>query len=285
MKKKNIMIMGTSSGAGKSTFAAALCRIFYKDGFKVMPFKSQNMALNSFFTKDGKEMGVGQAIQAEAANLEASVKMNPILLKPTKDKKIQIFIKGEKKLLMTGLEYNNYKKNLIPILEETYKELKEKNDIVVIEGAGSPAEINIKQEDISNFGMARVADAPVILIADIDRGGVFASIYGTIMLLSEEDRRRIKGIVINKFRGNSEVLKIGFEIIEKLTGVPTLGVLPYEYIDLEDEDSISEKDKNSKFREYKIHDNAYRQEQFDKLEKLVRDNIDIDKIYEIVNSN
>ncbi|MDO4690766.1 MAG: cobyric acid synthase [Fusobacterium sp.] len=285
MKKKNIMIMGTSSGAGKSTFAAALCRIFYKDGFKVMPFKSQNMALNSFFTKDGKEMGVGQAIQAEAANLEASVKMNPILLKPTKDKKIQIFIKGEKKLLMTGLEYNNYKKNLIPILEETYKELKEKNDIVVIEGAGSPAEINIKQEDISNFGMARVADAPVILIADIDRGGVFASIYGTIMLLSEEDRRRVKGIVINKFRGNSKVLKTGFEIIEKLTGVPTLGVLPYEYIDLEDEDSISEKDKNSKFREYKIHDNAYRQEQFDKLEKLVRDNIDIDKIYEIVNSN
>lgn len=279
------MIMGTSSGAGKSTFAAALCRIFYKDGFKVMPFKSQNMALNSFFTKDGKEMGVGQAIQAEAANLEASVKMNPILLKPTKDKKIQIFIKGEKKLLMTGLEYNNYKKNLIPILEETYKELKEKNDIVVIEGAGSPAEINIKQEDISNFGMARVADAPVILIADIDRGGVFASIYGTIMLLSEEDRRRVKGIVINKFRGNSKVLKTGFEIIEKLTGVPTLGVLPYEYIDLEDEDSISEKDKNSKFREYKIHDNAYRQEQFDKLEKLVRDNIDIDKIYEIVNSN
>lgn len=276
--------MGTSSGAGKSTFAAALCRIFYKDGLKVVPFKSQNMALNSFFTKDGKEMGVGQAIQAEAAGVEASVKMNPILLKPTKDKKIQIYINGEKKLVMTGVEYNNYKKNLISILEENYKELKEKNDIIVIEGAGSPAEINIKQEDISNFGMARVADAPVILVADIDRGGVFASIYGTIMLLSEEDRKRIKGIVINKFRGNAEVLKTGFEIIEKLTGVPTLGVLPYEYIDLEDEDSISEKDKNSKLRDYKISDDVYRLEQFDKLEKLVRKNIDIEKIYEIVNS-
>nr|WP_022819571.1 cobyric acid synthase [Fusobacterium russii] len=284
MKKKNIMIMGTSSGAGKSTFAAALCRIFYKDGLKVVPFKSQNMALNSFFTKDGKEMGVGQAIQAEAAGVEASVKMNPILLKPTKDKKIQIYINGEKKLVMTGVEYNNYKKNLISILEENYKELKEKNDIIVIEGAGSPAEINIKQEDISNFGMARVADAPVILVADIDRGGVFASIYGTIMLLSEEDRKRIKGIVINKFRGNAEVLKTGFEIIEKLTGVPTLGVLPYEYIDLEDEDSISEKDKNPKLRDYKILDDVYRLEQFDKLEKLVRENIDIEKIYEIVNS-
>lgn len=190
----------------------------------------------------------------------------------------------KKKLVMTGVEYNNYKKNLISILEENYKELKEKNDIIVIEGAGSPAEINIKQEDISNFGMARVADAPVILVADIDRGGVFASIYGTIMLLSEEDRKRIKGIVINKFRGNAEVLKTGFEIIEKLTGVPTLGVLPYEYIDLEDEDSISEKDKNSKLRDYKISDDVYRLEQFDKLEKLVRENIDIEKIYEIVNS-
>lgn len=284
MKKKNIMIMGTSSGTGKSTFAAALCRIFYKDGLKVVPFKSQNMALNSFFTKDGKEMGVGQAIQAEAADLEATVTMNPILLKPTKGKKIAIFINGEKKFLMTGVEYNNYKKNLIPILEETYNGLKEKYEIIVIEGAGSPAEINIKQEDISNFGMARIADAPVILVADIDRGGVFASIYGTIMLLSEEDRKRIKGIVINKFRGNSEVLKAGFEIIEKLTGVPTLGVLPYEYIDLEDEDSISERDKNLKQKSINISESVYRREQFDKLEKLVRENIDIEKIYQIINS-
>lgn len=282
MDKKNVMIMGTSSGAGKSTFATALCRIFYKDGFKVSPFKSQNMALNAFLTKDGKEMGVGQAMQAEAAGIEPDVKMNPILLKPTKDKKIQIFINGEEQKIMAGTEYHKYKYNFIPVLKEIYEDIKEKNDIVVIEGAGSPAEINIEQEDISNFGMAKIANSPVILVADIDRGGVFASIYGTIMLLSEENRKRIKGIVINKFRGNKEVLKAGFEIIENLTGVPTLGVIPYEYIDLEDEDSISERSKNINLEKNKISTKEYREEQFEKLERIVRENVDIDAIYKIL---
>ena len=246
MKKANLMIVGTSSGAGKSLFVTALCRIFYKDKYKVSPFKSQNMALNSYITKDGKEMGRAQVVQAEASGLEPDVNMNPILLKPSTMNKIQIIVCGKSIGNMSGIEYNQYKKNLIPILKETYSKIENENDIVVIEGAGSPAEINIKEEDISNFAMARIADAPVILVADIDRGGVFASIYGTIMLLKEEDRKRIKGIVINKFRGNKEVLKLGFEIIENLTGVKTLGVIPYTDIDIEDEDSLSEKYKSFK---------------------------------------
>ena len=246
MKKANLMIVGTSSGAGKSLFVTALCRIFYKDKYKVSPFKSQNMALNSYITKDGKEMGRAQVVQAEASGLEPSVNMNPILLKPSTMNKIQIIVCGKSIGNMSGVEYNQYKKNLIPILKETYSKIENKNDIVVIEGAGSPAEINMKEEDISNFAMARIADAPVILVADIDRGGVFASIYGTIMLLNEEDRKRIKGIVINKFRGKKEVLKPGFEIIENLTGVKTLGVIPYTNIDIEDEDSLSEKYKSFK---------------------------------------
>ena len=246
MKKANLMIVGTSSGAGKSLFVTALCRIFYKDKYKVSPFKSQNMALNSYITKDGKEMGRAQVVQAEASGLEPDVNMNPILLKPSTMNKIQIIVCGKSIGNMSGVEYNQYKKNLIPILKETYFKIESENDIVVIEGAGSPAEINIKEEDISNFAMARIADAPVILVADIDRGGVFASIYGTIMLLKEEDRKRIKGIVINKFRGNKEVLKLGFEIIENLTGVKTLGVIPYTNIDIEDEDSLSEKYKSFK---------------------------------------
>ena len=246
MKKANLMIVGTSSGAGKSLFVTALCRIFYKDKYKVSPFKSQNMALNSYITKDGKEMGRAQVVQAEASGLEPDVNMNPILLKPSTMNKIQIIVCGKSIGNMSGAEYNQYKKNLIPVLKETYSKIENENDIVVIEGAGSPAEINIKEEDISNFAMARIANAPVILVADIDRGGVFASIYGTIMLLNEEDRKRIKGIVINKFRGNKEVLKPGFEIIENLTGVKTLGVVPYTDIDIEDEDSLSEKYKSFK---------------------------------------
>ena len=246
MKKANLMIVGTSSGAGKSLFVTALCRIFYKDKYKVSPFKSQNMALNSYITKDGKEMGRAQVVQAEASGLEPDVNMNPILLKPSTMNKIQIIVCGKSIGNMSGVEYNQYKKNLIPVLKETYSKIENENDIVVIEGAGSPAEINIKEEDISNFAMARIADAPVILVADIDRGGVFASIYGTIMLLNEEDRKRIKGIVINKFRGNKEVLKSGFEIIENLTGVKTLGVIPYTDIDIEDEDSLTEKYKSFK---------------------------------------
>ena len=248
MKKANLMIVGTSSGAGKSLFVTALCRIFYKDKYKVSPFKSQNMALNSYITKDGKEMGRAQVVQAEASGTEPNVNMNPILLKPSTINKIQIIVCGKSIGNMSGVEYNQYKKNLIPILKETYSKIENKNDIVVIEGAGSPAEINIKEEDISNFAMARIADAPVILVADIDRGGVFASIYGTVMLLDENDRKRIKGYIINKFRGDSDLLKPAIDILDKKfraegLDIKFLGVLPYADLKIEEEDSLSDEDK------------------------------------------
>ncbi len=248
---KNLMVVGTASGVGKSATVTALCRILQKEGYSVCPFKSQNMALNSYVTKDGKEMGRAQAVQAEAIGLEPQAWMNPILLKPSGDKKIQIIIEGKAIGNVTGPEYHRFKKTLVPKLAEIYAKIQKQYEVSIIEGAGSPAEINMLEEDISNFGMAKIADAPVILVADIDRGGVFASIYGTIMLLKEEDRKRVKGIIINKFRGNKEVLEPGFEMIEKLTGVETLGVVPYAEIDIEDEDSLSEK-----YKSFKLNKNA-----------------------------
>ncbi len=243
---KSIMIVGTMSNSGKSWIATGLCRIFYQDGKKVAPFKSQNMALNSFITNDGGEMGRAQVVQAEAAGLEPDVLMNPILLKPTSDCGFQVIIRGQAIGNMTATEYYAYKKeHLIPIVQETYDKLANAYDMIVIEGAGSPAEINLNQDDIVNMGMARMAKAPVLLVADIDRGGVFASIYGTIMLLPPDERAMIKGIIINKFRGDVEILKPGLRMIEEKTGVPVLGVVPMMDIDIEDEDSLSERIKSS----------------------------------------
>lgn len=246
MRHQNLMIVGTASGVGKSATVTALCRIFQKDGYRVCPFKSQNMALNSYVTKDGEEMGRAQAVQAEAIGLEPQVWMNPILLKPSSNKKIQIIIEGKSIGNLTGPVYHQFKKALVPRLVEIYQTIENNYDISVLEGAGSPAEINMLEEDISNFGMAKIADAPVLLVADIDKGGVFASIYGTIMLLSKDDRKRVKGVLINKFRGNPEVLQRGVEKIEELTGVPVLGILPYGNFDLEEEDSLTEKYKRKK---------------------------------------
>ena len=237
----NIMVLGTTSNAGKSFVAAGLCRIFYQDGYRTAPFKSQNMALNSYITGDGLEMGRAQAVQAQACGKKPSVFMNPILLKPTSDRGSQVIVNGEIYRDMTAREYYQNKKALIPVIKKAYQVLADENDIVVIEGAGSPAEINLKQDDIVNLGMARMVGAPCILVADIDRGGVFASIYGTIMLLEEQERRYIKGIIINKFRGDKAILQNGLDMIASLTGVPVLGVLPYADIDLEDEDSLSRK--------------------------------------------
>lgn len=238
---KAIMIQGTMSNAGKSLFTAGLCRIFRQDGYQVAPFKSQNMALNSFITKEGYEMGRAQVVQAEAAGIEPSVLMNPILLKPTSDQGSQVIVNGEVLGNMDAVTYFNYKTKLIPEIRKAYNTLARDFEIVVIEGAGSPAEINLKSEDIVNMGMARMANAPVLLVADIDRGGVFASIYGTIELLEEDEKRLVKGTVINKFRGDVEILKPGLKMIEGKTKVPVLGVVPYLPIDIEDEDSLSEK--------------------------------------------
>ena len=186
MKHKNIMIVGTSSGAGKSITVTGLCRVFYKDGYRVSPFKSQNMALNSYISKTGGEMGRAQVVQAMASGIEPEAYMNPILLKPTTARKIQVIVNGKSIGNMSGKEYGTFKTSLKKDIMRSYDYIRENYDISVIEGAGSPVEINIKEEDIANMGMAEMADAPVMLVADIDRGGVFASVYGTIMLMTPE---------------------------------------------------------------------------------------------------
>lgn len=247
-RHKNLMVVGTSSGAGKSMTVAGLCRTLTKDGYKVSPFKSQNMALNSFVTKSGLEMGRAQVVQAYACGIEPEAYMNPILLKPTTDKKIQVIVNGKSIGNMGGMEYGNFKTSLKKDIMKSYDYIRENFDISIIEGAGSPVEINIKGEDIANMKMAEMADAPVILVADIDRGGVFASIYGTIMLMNPEERVRVKGVIINKFRGDVNILKPGLKQIEELTGVPVIGVMPYSNIDIEDEDSVTERFKKLKNR-------------------------------------
>ncbi len=238
---KAIMVQGTMSNAGKSLVTAGLCRVFNQDGYKVAPFKSQNMALNSFITRNGAEMGRAQVVQAEAANIEPSALMNPILLKPTSDKGSQVIVNGEAIGTMTASEYFAFKTQLIPEIMKAYNQLEAENDVIVIEGAGSPAEINLRGQDIVNMGMAKMAKSPVLLVADIDRGGVFASIYGTLMLLEEDERAMVKGLVINKFRGDINILRPGLEMIEEKTGIPIVGVLPMLKVDIEDEDSLSDR--------------------------------------------
>ncbi|MCX7923572.1 MAG: cobyric acid synthase [Clostridia bacterium] len=246
MKAKPIMVQGTASSVGKSLITAGLCRVFKQDGYKVAPFKSQNMALNSFITREGKEMGRAQVVQAEAAGLEPSVEMNPILIKPTTDKKAQVIINGEVYGNMSAVEYHNFKPELAQMVKGVYNNLADKNDIVVIEGAGSPAEINLRDKDIVNMGMAEIADSPVILVGDIDKGGVFASLAGTMLLLTESEKARVKGVIINKFRGDIEILKPGIKMLEEIIKVPVLGVLPYTKLNIEDEDSLTEKFNNNK---------------------------------------
>jgi adenosylcobyric acid synthase len=241
MKHKNIMIYGTASNAGKSIVVTGLCRIFKQDGYKVSPFKSQNMALNSYVTDSGGEIGVAQAIQAEAAGVNPEIYMNPILMKPTSDRKSQIILNGKALQNMDAAEYFVKRKFMKEEVMKSYNYIRENYDISVIEGAGSPAEINLKQDDIVNTGMAEMADSPAILVGDIDRGGVFASIYGTIMLLTEEERKRVKGVIINKFRGDVALLEPGLKMIEELINKPVLGVLPYFEVNVGDEDSLSSK--------------------------------------------
>ena len=238
---KAIMVQGTMSNAGKSLLAAGLCRIFRQDGYKVAPFKSQNMALNSFITEEGLEMGRAQVMQAEAAGIAPSVLMNPILLKPTNDVGSQVIVNGEVLGTMSARDYFRYKKKLVPDIMKAYNALAAENDIIVIEGAGSPAEINLKEEDIVNMGMAKMARAPVLLVGDIDRGGVFAQLIGTVELLEEDEREMVKGLIINKFRGDKTILDPGVAMLEEKSGIPVVGVAPYLDIQVEDEDSLTER--------------------------------------------
>ncbi len=238
---KSIMIQGTTSNAGKSFLAAGLCRIFHQDGYRVAPFKSQNMALNSFITRDGLEMGRAQVMQAEAAGKEPDVRMNPILLKPTSDMGSQVIVNGEVMGNLSAREYYRNKRALIPEVQRAYDSLAAENDIIVIEGAGSPAEINLKQDDLVNMGMAKLAGAPVLLAGDIDRGGVFAALAGTMLLLDDTEKPYVKGTVINKFRGDVSILEPGLRMLEDIIHIPTVGVVPYLRLDLDDEDSLTDR--------------------------------------------
>lgn len=229
------------SNAGKSLLCAGLCRIFKQDGYRVAPFKSQNMALNSFITKEGGEMGRAQVVQAEAAGIAPDTRMNPILLKPTTDVGSQVIVNGQVRGNMKAMEYYNRKREFIPDVLEAYNSLASEYDIIVIEGAGSPAEINLKQEDLVNMGFAKLVDAPVLLVGDIDRGGVFAQLYGTVALLEKEEQARIKGTIVNKFRGDRAILEPGLKTLEELCGVPVAGVVPYTHVDIDDEDSLTER--------------------------------------------
>lgn len=237
MMARCIMVQGTGSSVGKSRLVTGLCRVFKQDGFRVAPFKSQNMALNSYITRDGLEMGRAQASQAEACGIEPSILMNPVLLKPRSDKDSQVIIQGKPFGSLSAMDYHEYKPRLLTLIKEDYERLAQDNDIIVIEGAGSPAEINLRERDIVNMGMAELVDAPVILVGDIDRGGVFASLAGTMLLLTDDEKARVKGVIINKFRGDLEILKPGLKMLENIINLPVLGVVPYTDIYIDEEDS------------------------------------------------
>ena len=237
----NVMVQGTCSSAGKSVLVAGICRILRRRNIKAVPFKAQNMALNSYVTEAGKEMGRAQVFQAEAAGVKPDVRMNPVLLKPSGEKGSQVIVRGEPREHMKAGEYYEYKPQLKSVVREAYQELAAEHEVVVIEGAGSPAEINLHDNDIVNMGMARMVDAPVLLVGVIERGGVFASLYGTVELLPTSDRERIKALIINKFRGSEELLEPGIDQLEDMLNIPFLGVLPYIDLALDDEDSLSER--------------------------------------------
>lgn len=237
---KCIMIQGTMSDAGKSIIAAGLCRIFTQDGYRVAPFKSQNMALNSYATIDNKEIGRAQAMQAEACKKDCDARMNPVLLKPESDRGSQVIVMGEVFGTMKAGEYFSYRKKLMPQILDAYNSLAAENDIIVIEGAGSPAELNLAKDDIVNMGLADALNAPVILVGDIDRGGVFAQLYGTVSLMEEGNRNRIEGLIVNKFRGDEKLFADGITILEEKCQKQVLGVVPFvNNLRIDGEDSLA----------------------------------------------
>lgn len=241
-RAKAIQVCGTGSGVGKSVINVALCRIFFQDGHSVAPFKAQNMALNSFVTSEGAEIGRAQAVQAYASKIKPIAEINPILIKPTSNTKAQIILLGKPVANMSVYEYRDYKKLVFGKVKESLKKLMGRFEVVVIEGAGSVSEINLKRHDLVNMKIARIAKAPVIIVGDIDKGGVFASLVGTLQLMTAGERRMVKGFIINKFRGDKRLLKGGINFLEKYTGVKVLGVIPYfNGINIPEEDSLSEK--------------------------------------------
>lgn len=238
---KKIMFLGTGSSVGKSLLTAAFCRVLSDKGLKVAPFKSQNMSLNSYITADGKEMGRAQVTQSECARIEPRAEMNPVLLKPNSDTGSQVILNGVPEFNMDAREFHAYKAKLKDVVVNAFQNLEKEFDYIIMEGAGSPAEINLRENDLVNMGMAEMVDSPVILIGDIDKGGVFASLYGTVKLLEPEEQARIKGFIINKFRGDVTLLEPGIDTIVEKLGIPCLGVMPYTRLVIDDEDSVTDR--------------------------------------------
>lgn len=241
---KSIMFLGTASSVGKSTIATAFCRYFKNKGMKVAPFKALNISLNSYVTEDGLEMGRAQVVQADACEIKPRAWMNPVLLKPSGNMKTQVIVNGKVKCNIDSYKYKELNKELKEVVKDTYEAISKEYDLIILEGSGSCAEINLKESDIANMHMAKVSNSPVILVADIDRGGVFASVVGTIMLLDKEERKKVKGVIINKFRGNMESFKPAMKQLEEIINIPVLGAMPYFSLDIEDEDSVTERISN-----------------------------------------
>lgn len=275
-----LMIYGTTSSAGKSLITTGLCRIYNNKGYKVTPFKSQNMSRNSYTLKNGKIISSAQVLQSMGARIEPTEKINPLLLVPNSDIGSEVFFLGESIGNMKAKDYFQYKKDLGPKIKEIFESVEKEFDIVFIEGAGSPCEINLLENDIVNTGMAEIADTNAILVVDIDRGGAFAHLYGTVMLLEEKDRKRIKGFIINKFRGDVELLKPGLDMIEELTDIPVLGVVYYGNYDLPDEDSLSDRNNSKGIGEMEM---SKIDKEIDRLASDLERSLDIDKLEEIMN--
>jgi len=279
---KTLMIQGTASSVGKSVLATALCCIFRQDGFRVAPFKSQNMTRNLFATKSGGEIGLAQAVQAEAAGIEPSVDMNPILLKPEANSRSQVVVLGKPVMTVPAAEYAAHTSELLSVVEGALARLRSAYDIVVIEGAGNPAEVNIKDYEIVNMRIAGLARAPVLLVGDIDKGGVFASLVGTLALLDESERNSIRGFIINKFRGDIALLQPGLDYLEEYTSKPVIGVIPYyHHILIPEEDSMSEKNEVKTGNGLFDNTKPSRQQQYDSLAEIVRRSLNLKLVYQI----
>lgn len=273
-----IMIQGTASGVGKTILVMALCRIFREDGYKVAPFKSQNMTRNTALTKGGDEIAVSQLLQAKAAGIEPETRMNPIVLKPSPEhKETEIILNGHYYGKVSAVNYGEIKDALTVEVMKAYTGLSEHFEIMVVEGAGGPVELNLKDDDMVNMGIARRLNAPVLLVADVDRGGVFASLYGTIGLLGESDRKYVKAVIVNRFKGDLSYFGDGVKILEQITGLPVAGVVPYIHFSMPEEDGL-----------FNTSDVKYAGGDFDSQFDLIADNVrralDMELVYKILNT-